>query len=73
MTRSIVATFDGRVIVPEEPLNLPAGQELRIEIETVDADKPRFAALLQFEADLPGAPADLASQHDHYLYGTPKR
>jgi hypothetical protein len=25
------------------------------------------------EADLPDAPSDLAGQHDHYLYGTPKR
>jgi len=24
-------------------------------------------------ADLPDAPPDLAAQHDHYLYGSPKR
>ena len=44
-----------------------------MEFHTIDADKPKFADLLNLEADLPDAPADLASQHDHYLYGTPKR
>lgn len=32
-----------------------------------------FASLLQFAADLPDAPSDLATQHDHYLYGSLKR
>jgi hypothetical protein len=29
--------------------------------------------LLRFASDLPDAPSDLSAQHDHYLYGTPKR
>ncbi len=73
MTQSIFAKYDGSVIVPDEPLELAAGQRLRVEFQTIDADKPKFADLLNLEADLPDAPADLASQHDHYLYGTPKR
>lgn len=73
MTRSILARFDGEVIVPDEPLEFTAGQRLRIEIETVGADTPRFADLLKLAADLPGVPSDLATQHDHYLYGTPKQ
>lgn len=73
MTRSISAHFDGRVIVPDEPIDLPAGQRLRVEIEAVEAADGRFADLLRFAVDLPGAPSDLAGQHDHYLYGTPKK
>jgi len=73
MPRSISAHFDGHVIIPDEPLQLPAGQRLRVEIEKVEADKPPFADLLQFGADLPDAPSDLASQHDHYVHGTPKQ
>ena len=34
---------------------------------------PRYADLLDLAADLPDAPPDLAAQHDHYLYGMPKR
>jgi len=73
MTRSISAHFDGKVIVPDEPISLPAGQRLRVEIESVEAPGGGFVDLLRFAADLPGAPSDLAGQHDHYLYGTPKQ
>lgn len=73
MVQSILAKYDGSVIVPDQPLAIPQGQRLRIEIETIDADEPRFAELLELGVDIPDAPSDLASQHDHYLYGTPKR
>jgi len=73
MTHAISAHFDGKVIVPDEPVNLPTGQPLRIHVELAVDAKPKFSDLLQFEADLPDAPSDLSSQHDHYLYGTPKR
>ncbi len=67
----IVAHFDGKVIVPDEPVRLPVGQPLRVQVEL--ADTPRFQAFLELAADLPDAPPDLAKQHDHYLYGTPKQ
>lgn len=73
MTQTITAHFDGKVIVPDEPVQLPVGQALRVHLEPVGASASRFADLLQFAADLPEAPPDLASQHDHYLYGAPKR
>ena len=73
MVQSILAKFDGAVIVPDEPLSLLPGQRLRVEIETIDGKVPRFADLLDLEADVADAPSDLANQHDHYLYGTPKR
>jgi hypothetical protein len=72
MTQSISAHFDGQFIVPDEPVQLPVGQPLRVHVEVVDA-APRFAELLDLARDLPDAPADLSAQHDHYLYGTPKR
>ena len=73
MTQSIAAHFDGKVIVPDEPVNLPVGQPLRVRLEAVEGAAPPFADFLQLEADLPDAPPDLAAQHDHYLYGSPKR
>lgn len=72
MTRTITAHFDGKVIVPDEVVELPVGQSLRLQLELVENRAP-FADLLDFAADLPDAPSDLAAQHDHYLYGTPKK
>ena len=86
MTQIVSAHFDGKVIVPDEPVELPVGTPLRISVELQDAGQPaekaveagagnapRFAAFLELAADLPDAPPDLAVQHDHYLYGSPKR
>lgn len=74
MTRTISAHFDGKVIVPHEPVGLPAGQPLRVQLELApETPAARFADLLRYTADLPDAPPDLAAQHDHYLYGSAKR
>lgn len=73
------AHFDGKVLVPDEPVDLPrdCALEVHVKLLTGEAggDRPlkRLAALLaQFPSD-PNAPTDGAAQHDHYLYGTPKR
>ncbi len=73
MTQTLSAHFDGRVLVPDGPVELPTGQRLRVRVELAEDSEPRYAALLGFAADLPGAPPDLAAQHDHYLTGAPKR
>ncbi|HLN27351.1 MAG TPA: hypothetical protein VK395_06380 [Gemmataceae bacterium] len=73
MSHSLAAHFDGQNIVPDEPVQLPVGQQLRIQVEIVGPSPPQFAELLGFASDLPDAPPDLSAQHDHYLYGTPKR
>jgi hypothetical protein len=73
MTHSIAAHFDGQFTVPDEPVQLPVGRQLRVHVEVVEPAQPRFAELLRFGKNLPEAPPDLSAQHDHYLYGTPKR
>jgi hypothetical protein len=73
MTRTISAHFDGKVLVPDEPVQLPVGEPLRVHVELPASTNGKFADLLDLAADLPDAPSDLAAQHDHYLYGTPKR
>jgi hypothetical protein len=73
MTQTNKAHFDGKAIIPDEPVQLPLGQHLTVWVELPDASESRFSGLLRFEIDLPGAPSDLSSQHDHYLYGSPKR
>jgi hypothetical protein len=73
---TIKARFDGRVFVPEEPVNLPAGQVLELVISSPDEQRTPLMDLIeiakQFPSD-PDSPTDRAAQHDHYLYGTPKR
>jgi len=73
------AHFDGKVLVPDEPVDLPVNCELEVQIQVAaqngSGEKPleKLAkALSQLEPN-PDWPADGAAQHDHYLYGTPKR
>ncbi len=35
------AHFDGKVLVPDEPLDLPANQKVRIQVEPIEADPKR--------------------------------
>ena len=73
MSTVFSAHFDGRVIVPDQPLSLPVGQKLTLRVQ-IPADEPgQFANLAEFAADVSDSPGDLSTQHDHYLYGTPKR
>jgi hypothetical protein len=75
---TVKAHFDGRVFIPDEPVDLPAGCNLEISI-SAPTSKPGQSGLAklaeiarQFPED-PELPTDLAEQHDHYLYGTPKK
>lgn len=40
MPQSLLAEFDGKVIIPNEPLGFSPGQRLRITIEAVTAPEP---------------------------------
>lgn len=73
MTKTIAAHFDGRVFVPDEPVELPIGQTLRLRVETTEAAVGKFTDLCDLAVDLPDAPNDLAAQHDHSLYGSPNK
>ena len=79
MTTTLIAHFDGKVIVPDEPVELPTDCPLEIRIEAATAHTQRAGSLSrlaerarQIPAN-PDAPADAAAQHDHYLHGQPKR
>ncbi|TWU37519.1 hypothetical protein Q31b_43070 [Novipirellula aureliae] len=39
MTDDITGYFDGKAIVPDQPLKLELGQKLRVRIETVGSDE----------------------------------
>lgn len=61
--------ISGGRVVTDETLRLPDGVVVRIEPVPDDADP---ADGLGDEAVETGI-TDLASEHDHYVYGTPKR
>jgi hypothetical protein len=73
------ARFDGRVLVPEEPVSLPTDCVLEVQVKPIPSEESgnsflaRLAELAASFPPDPDAPVDGAAQHDHYLYGTPKR
>jgi hypothetical protein len=73
---AIKAHFDGKVLVPDEPVDLPVYQPLEVYARVVQEERPPLVelaeALRQFPPN-PKSPTDGAAQHDHYLYGKPKR
>jgi hypothetical protein len=85
MMTTLKVRFDGHVLVPEQPVVLPQDRVLEIYVEddpTYDASageplkKTPLLELVEALKDLPydpNSPTDGAAQHDHYLYGTPKR
>jgi hypothetical protein len=70
---------DGQVIL-SDPLPLPNGTTVKVEAIVAEPQtRPvadRSGAMLDRYRSVVGKidlPVDAAEQHDHYLYGTPKR
>ena len=69
---------NGGVVVLDDPHALPDGAVVRIEpVAEQQMEEPEgrtvWDALLEWSGCVKGLPSDLAEQHDHYLYRTPKR
>jgi predicted DNA-binding antitoxin AbrB/MazE fold protein len=88
MTITVDATYEDGVLKPAQPLALREHEQVRVTVEpkveiaggqdVQDAEPPIWEQILALTRDLPpeafeGLPTDGASQHDHYIYGTPKR
>ena len=76
MTKTIEAVFDGETLRPTSPLDLEPDTSYRISIELPDepaAPAPDAWDELEALAGSIEAPSDWAKEHDHYLYGSPKR
>ena len=78
------AHFDGKVLVPDEPVDLPLNCPLEVQVKPQKLaaalapkhDDDSLLKLVELARKFPvgpGAPTDGAAQHDHYLYGLPKR
>ena len=72
---TVAALYDGQVLRPEEPLDLEPNTRYIITIQP-DSSQPTGSNawdILEHFAGTLDAPADWSAEHDHYLYGTPKR
>jgi hypothetical protein len=61
------------VIVLDDAMALPEGMRVRISPLTQEQSRTFGERFAPFKDAVPGLPADLAEQHDHYRLGTPKR
>jgi hypothetical protein len=73
--KTVTAVFDGRVLHLESPSDLEPDKRYLITIQSElpsDTEGDAWDILEALTGTLE-APDDWASEHDHYLYGTPKR
>ncbi|MBW4623666.1 MAG: hypothetical protein KME17_30435 [Cyanosarcina radialis HA8281-LM2] len=75
MTKTITATFDGKYLRPDNPIDLQIDQRyvITIEIETETQSNSSGWSTIEALAGTVEAPPDWSIEHDHYLYGTPKQ
>jgi hypothetical protein len=74
----IKAHFDGKVLAPDEPANLPVNCPLEVEVTPVvrrSVNGKPLSKLVEVARKFPATNghSDAAAQHDHYLYGLRKR
>lgn len=68
-------------MVLETPHVLPEGTEVRVEAVVAEGDRPLLdehgqslgKKLMKYAGKAVGLPDDAALNHDHYVYGAPKR
>jgi hypothetical protein len=75
MYKTLTATFDGQALWPEAPFDLQPNVRYVVMVEPVLSNDGEGDAwdLLETLAGTLEAPSDWAAEHNHYLYGTPKR
>lgn len=70
MTTTFKAHFDGKTVIPDEPIKLPKGKKLRVSVE-VDSPSKKKRKLTLFQGIKPvklGIP-DASENLDKYIYG----
>jgi hypothetical protein len=75
MAKTITVIFDGENLKPSVPEDLEPDRSYQVTIEELPPQPAAGDAWSELSA-LAGtieAPPDWAAQHDHYLYGSPKR
>ena len=71
MLKTVHAIFDGKVLRPEEPVDLEPNTHVRIAIEIIKPVKPKMSSFLQTARSLRlEGPADWSARFEDYLYGS---
>ena len=70
MSMTVKATYENGVFKPKEPLVLVEGAEVQLTVQPTKADDDPLGAVIGIGDS---GRTDGADQHDHYVYGTPKR
>jgi predicted DNA-binding antitoxin AbrB/MazE fold protein len=76
MAITVEAVYENGVLKPVQSLPFKEHERVSLTVET--AQLPIWEQIIALTADAPPEelaklPVDGASQHDHYIYGTPKR
>ncbi|GFO96820.1 hypothetical protein ig2599ANME_1010 [groundwater metagenome] len=73
-TKTLHAIFDGNVLRPEESVDLELNVRYLVTIERKEetGQQSLWDTLNKFSGKVEG-PEDWSKEHDHYLYGVPKR
>jgi hypothetical protein len=75
MSITIDVVYDGETLRPREPLSLTPNRHYSVTIEDAPT-QPEKVNAWSYLASLAGSydgPPDWSAEHDHYIYGTPKR
>lgn len=69
MTKTLEATFDGKVLHPDEPLELAPDTRVKITIETTDEPETEPISFLKTARTLNlEGPTDWSERFNEYLY-----
>ncbi len=70
MIKTMEAVFDGKVLLPEDPLILKPNTRVRITIETVEKESKEPVSFFRVAESLKlDGPPDWAANLETYLYG----
>lgn len=74
MSKTLHVLFDGKVLRPKEPVDLKPNTHyiVTIEREEPSGEQTLWDVLSNLIGTVEG-PEDWSQEHDHYLYGIPKR
>jgi len=74
MGKTLHVVFDGKVFRPEEPVDLEPDTHYIVTIEKKETSgKENLWDVLDKLTGTIAGPEDWSKEHDHYLYGTPKK
>lgn len=72
MATEILASFDGKVFRPEEPLELPPNTRVRLRVEEARPELRPAASFLRTAESLKlDGPPDWSARLEEYLYSEP--